>query len=77
MSDEHLDMVHQMIRDGFQQVNNRLDQHYDLFMEHSQDDKKAWRKLDDLDREVTVAKRVSYILGTAATMVAGWLGYSR
>lgn len=77
MSDEHLDMVHQMIRDGFQQVNNRLDQHYDLFTQHQQDDKDAWKRLEILDREVTVAKRISYLIGSAATVAAGWMGWSK
>jgi len=77
MSDEHLDMVHQMIRDGFQQVNNRLDQHYDLFMEHTREDKSAWDRLHDMEKEVTIAKRVTYIVGTAMASVAGWLGWSK
>ena len=63
-------------RDQFEQVNNRLDQHFTLFSQHVEDDKKLADHIVAVDKEVTFAKGVAYVLsgGTAlGAWLTGWL----
>lgn len=71
------EQIVELIRDGFEQVNRRLDEQRDLWAQHVEDDKKAWEKLDDVSTEVKVAKRVFYIIGGGVTAVLGWLGITK
>ena len=58
-------------------MTKRLDQHYDLFERHTEDDKAAWKKLDDVTVEVRVAKRVFYLLTSALTGVLSYIGWHK
>ena len=63
-----------LVRDQFQQVNDRLDKHYELFQAHTEKDEKAWERITDVETDMKVTKRVAYGLGVVATTIAGWLG---
>lgn len=58
-------------------LGRRLDEHNILFKQHTDDDKKAWEKLDDVTLEVKVAKRIFYVLSSAMTGVVGFMGWSK
>lgn len=58
-------------------LGRRLDEHNILFKQHTEDDKKAWEKLDDVTLEVKVAKRIFYVLSSAMTGVVGFMGWSK
>lgn len=69
------EQVIQFIRDQFEQVNNRLDQHFELFQQHVEEDKKLSDHIAAVEKEITFAKGVAYVLsgGTAlAAWVVGW-----
>ena len=69
------EQVMNFIRDQFEQVNNRLDQHFELFSKHVDDDKKLADHIAAVDKEVTFAKGVTYAVnGVAAAVyaVVGW-----
>ena len=68
------DNIINLLRDQFEQVNARLDKHYELFEQHVQDDKQAYKQIEDVATEVKVAKRVFYVLSSASTAVLGWVG---
>ena len=63
-----------LVRDQFQHVNDRLDKHYDLFQPQTEKDEKAWERINGVENDLKVTKRVAYSLGVVATTVAGWLG---
>lgn len=57
------------------QMHSRMDKHFALFQQHADDDKKLAEHIMALDREVTFAKGVAYVLsgGTAlGAWVTGW-----
>ena len=58
-------------------LGRRLDEHNVLFKQHTDDDKKAWEKLDDVTLEVKVAKRIFYVLTSAMTGVVSYLGWGK
>lgn len=58
-------------------LGRRLDEHNVIFKQHTDDDKKAWEKLDDVTLEVKVAKRIFYVLTSAITGVVSFLGWSK
>ena len=66
-----------LVRDQFQQVNDRLDKHYDLFQAHTEKDERAWDRISGVENDLKVTKRVAYSLGVAVTTVAGWFGLSK
>ena len=74
MDENTINLIRDAIRDGFSQVNDRLDEHYKLFHEHVKDDKDAWKRIDTVAVEIKVAKRIFYVLTSAITGVLGWLG---
>jgi len=57
------DQVMDLIRDQFEQVNKRLDQHYDLFQKHTEDDKRMADHIIEVEKEITFAKGIAYVLG--------------
>ena len=77
LNDNTVNLIRDSIRDGFSQVNDRLDKHYDLFGEHVKDDKEAWKKLDDVTVEIKVGKRVFYALSSALSVAMGYLHLNR
>ena len=58
-------------------LGKRLDEYNVIFKQHTQDDKEAWAKLDDVTVEVKIAKRIFYVLTSAMTGVLSFLGWSR
>ena len=58
-------------------LGKRLDEHNAIFKQHTEDDKQAWAKLDDVTVEVKVAKRIFYVLTSAITGVLGFLGWKQ
>ena len=58
-------------------LGRRLDEHNTIFKQHTEDDKKAWEKLDDVTVEVKIAKRIFYVLTSAITGVLGFLGWKQ
>lgn len=57
------------------QMHSRLDKHFALFQQHAEEDKKLGEQLMSLDREVTFAKGVAYVLSGGTAMgawVSGW-----
>lgn len=71
------DNIVNLLRDEFKHVNDRLDMHYEMFQQHAEDDKQAWNKLEAVDREIAVTKRVGAALIGATTLVIGWLGFTK
>lgn len=58
-------------------VGKRLDEHNAIFKQHTEDDKKAWERLDDVTVEVKIAKRIFYVLTSAITGVLSYVGLSK
>lgn len=74
MPSKNNDLLVELIRDQFTQVNERLDKHYDLFQQHTEKDEKAWERIGNVETDLKVTKRVAYSLAAIATTVASWLG---
>ena len=55
----------------------RLDEHNAIFRQHTEDDKTAWQKLDEVTVEVKIAKRIFYVLTSAITGVVSYLGWGK
>lgn len=69
------EQVMNFIRDQFEQVNNRLDQHFELFSQHVKDDKALAEHIAQVDKEVTFAKGVAYVLSGGTALMAGLTGW--
>ena len=63
------------------QINGRLDKHYELFQDHVKDDKDQADRLEkhigSLDKEITFAKGVTYTINTIAAVVYGLIWGSK
>ena len=68
------DQVVNLIRDGFKKLDAQLSDHHALLKSHMDEDKAAWARLEMIDREITIVKRVGLILGSCVTAVAGVFG---
>ena len=71
------EQVIQFIRDQFEQVNNRLDQHFELFQQHVEEDKKLSDHIIAVDKEVTFAKGVTYAINAMSAIVAWLFGWAK
>jgi hypothetical protein len=82
------DNIINLIRDEFKHVNDRLDAHYQMFQEHSDQDARYFEsfreefkltnnRVNDVETDLKVAKRVGYILSGMVTAVVGWLGFHK
>ena len=65
------------IRDQFEQVNNRLDQHSALFNQLLADDRKLAEHIAAVDKEVTFAKGVTYAVNAMSAGTAWFFGWSK
>ena len=59
------------------QINGRLDKHYELFQAHVEDDKKMADHLAAVDKEVTFAKGVTYAVNGIAAVVYSFTGWGK
>ena len=59
------------------EINGRLDKHYELFQAHVEDDKKMADHLMVIDKEVTFAKGVTYAINGIAAAVYGFVGWGK
>ena len=72
---ENDDYLLQFMQEQFKQVHNRLDQHYELFQKHTEDDRKLAEHLHTVEKEITFAKGVAYVL-SGGTALGAWVsGY--
>ena len=55
-----------------QQMHSRLDKHFELFRQHTEDDKKLAEHIATIEHEVTFAKGVAYVL-SGGTALGAWL----
>lgn len=58
-------------------LTKRLDEHNIILQKHTDDDKAAWSKLDEVTLEVKIGKRIFYVLASAFTAVVGYLGWGK
>lgn len=59
------------------QVDDRLRQHFDLFQQHTEEDRKLAEHIQAVDKEVTFAKGVTYAVNIVSASVAWFLGWSK
>ena len=57
-----------------EQIDDRLRQHFELFQQHTEDDKKLAEHILAVDKEVTFAKGVTYAVNGASAAVAWFMG---
>lgn len=58
-----------------EQVDDRLRQHFELFQQHTEEDRKLSEHIQAVDKEVTFAKGVTYAVNGAAATIAGLLAW--
>ncbi len=75
MSDQ--DLIVNLIRDQFEQMNQNLVQLNETLKDHTTKDEAAWARINDVENEIKVVKRVGLVLVSIGTAVTGWLGISR
>lgn len=54
------------------QFNERMDRHYEMFQAHAEEDKKLGEHLSAVEKEITFAKGVAYVL-SGGTAFAAWV----
>ena len=72
-----LDSIEANQRRMGEQIDDRLRQHFDLFQQHTEDDKKLAEHIQAVDKEVTFAKGVTYAVNGVSTIAAWVLGWSK
>ena len=71
------DQIMNFIRDQFEQVNHRLDEYNAIFQKHLEDDKLLAEHINNVDKEVTFAKGVTYAVNAMSAAVAWLFGWSK
>lgn len=58
-------------------VGRRLDEHNIIFQRHTEEDKKLSEHITAVDREVTFAKGVAYVLSGGTALSAWFMGWGK
>lgn len=60
-----------------QQMDRKLDEHFERFQEHVKDDKVMMDHLRIMDKEITFAKGVTYAVNAMTASVMAFLGLNK
>ena len=58
-------------------LTRRLDEHNEIFQRHTEEDKKLAEHIMAVDKEVTLAKGVTYAVNGVAAAVYGFVGWGK
>ena len=72
-----LDSIEEGHRAMATQVDDRLRQHFELFQQHTEEDRKLAEHIQAVDKEVTFAKGVTYAVNGVSAAAAWFLGWSK
>ena len=72
-----LDSIEATQRQMQGQIDDRLRQHFDLFQQHTEEDRKLADHIMAVDKEVTFAKGVTYAVNAVSATIAWMIGWSK
>ena len=72
-----LDSLEESHRAMSEQVDDRLRQHFELFRQHTEEDRKLADHIQAVDKEVTFAKGVTYAVNGLSALFAGFMGWTK